>query len=144
MAQAAGAAALVGVAPAHGRIPRTDMGKHDGLVPQADGWVTLDLGKPQYAALGQAGGAVKIAVKGQKRPVIAMRVSADEARALSSRCTHVGCEVDLPENGQMLCPCHGSSFSLDGTVTHGPAGSPLKTFATRLDAGAATLAIKVA
>lgn len=47
-------------------------------------------------------------------------------RAFSATCTHQGCLVTKVENGQIVCPCHGSTFSItDGAVTQGPASSPL-------------------
>lgn len=43
----------------------------------------------------------------------------------STTCTHAGCKVNKVVNGVIECPCHGSSFHLDGTVAHGPATRPL-------------------
>lgn len=41
-------------------------------------------------------------------------------------CPHAGCQVDSVANDQIICPCHGSTFSTtDGSVTHGPATSGL-------------------
>lgn len=45
--------------------------------------------------------------------------------AISTTCTHLGCVVAWTGRG-FECPCHGSRFSTDGHVTHGPAPSPLK------------------
>ncbi len=52
--------------------------------------------------------------------------SAEAPRALSLRCTHLGCTVGLDRAaGQLVCPCHGSRFALDGAPISGPAGKPL-------------------
>jgi len=40
--------------------------------------------------------------------------------AMSAICTHLGCVVEQANDG-FLCPCHGSSFSVEGTVRNGPA-----------------------
>jgi len=47
--------------------------------------------------------------------------------ALRAECTHLGCLVqpDLLTGG-FACPCHGSKYAADGSVTRGPAPSPLK------------------
>lgn len=47
--------------------------------------------------------------------------------AVSTTCTHLGCIVGLSETG-FACPCHGSRFDQDGTVTGGPAPRPLPWF----------------
>ena len=44
--------------------------------------------------------------------------------AISNICTHLGCVVKPAEDG-FRCPCHGSHFARDGTVTRGPAPQPL-------------------
>src|SRR6185369_16035165 len=56
--------------------------------------------------------------------------------ALTSTCTHAGCEVEAQGSGAsaaLLCPCHGSQFDRSGAVTRGPAGSPLVHFAVEVD-----------
>jgi len=48
--------------------------------------------------------------------------------AMSSLCTHQGCETNVvgPATQPTLhCPCHGSNFSASGAVTRGPARVPL-------------------
>ena len=43
----------------------------------------------------------------------------------SAICTHAGCTVAEVVGASINCPCHGSSFNLDGTVAKGPATRPL-------------------
>ena len=50
--------------------------------------------------------------------------------ALSSLCTHQACQV-RPSGGLLSCPCHDSSFDLDGKVLRGPAPSDLRKFPVR-------------
>jgi Rieske Fe-S protein len=45
---------------------------------------------------------------------------------LSSVCTHAGCNVNRIVDGTIVCPCHGSTFNLDGSVAAGPATKPLE------------------
>jgi Rieske Fe-S protein len=44
--------------------------------------------------------------------------------AVSTVCTHLGCIVKKEASG-FSCPCHGSKFAPDGTVTKGPAPKAL-------------------
>ena len=44
--------------------------------------------------------------------------------AVSLICTHLGCIVKGVPTG-FECPCHGSHFGADGSVTQGPAPQPL-------------------
>ena len=59
--------------------------------------------------------------RGRQR--IALHRDADgELHARSAICTHLGCVVRWnPVESTWDCPCHGSRFSADGTVTNGPA-----------------------
>lgn len=58
-----------------------------------------------------------------------LAVYRDEAGALhslSAKCPHMGCVVHFNSAERSWdCPCHGSRFSTDGEVLHGPATSPL-------------------
>jgi cytochrome b6-f complex iron-sulfur subunit len=44
--------------------------------------------------------------------------------AISTVCTHLGCIVKPGPNG-FNCPCHGSAYAKDGSVTKGPAPKSL-------------------
>jgi cytochrome b6-f complex iron-sulfur subunit len=53
--------------------------------------------------------------------------------ALSAVCTHLGCITQWnPGLERITCPCHGSRFTKDGAIEHGPAPRPLQRFAIRL------------
>ena len=51
--------------------------------------------------------------------------------AISTTCTHLGCSVAISDTG-FACPCHGSRYDQDGTVTGGPAPKPLPWFKVSL------------
>jgi cytochrome b6-f complex iron-sulfur subunit len=60
--------------------------------------------------------------------------------ALSATCTHLGCMTRFePTEGRIFCPCHGSSFDLEGKVTGGPAPKPLPRLMVSLESGALTV-----
>jgi cytochrome b6-f complex iron-sulfur subunit len=52
---------------------------------------------------------------------------------LSSRCSHLGCQIGSFENDELICPCHGSRFSVDGRNIMGPASQPLAKLSFRTD-----------
>ncbi|WP_132991477.1 ubiquinol-cytochrome c reductase iron-sulfur subunit [Gordonia zhaorongruii] len=52
--------------------------------------------------------------------VIITQATEGDFAAFSTKCPHKGCDVGA-ESDKLHCPCHGSEFSFDGAVTHGPA-----------------------
>jgi cytochrome b6-f complex iron-sulfur subunit len=52
--------------------------------------------------------------------------------AISSICTHLGCNVNHVNGDGFACPCHGSRFDRNGLVVHGPAPRPLAWFGLSL------------
>jgi len=57
--------------------------------------------------------------------------SPDGFYAISSVCTHLGCNVRKGGPG-FVCPCHGSQYDENGHVVHGPAPRSLSWFAISL------------
>jgi Rieske Fe-S protein len=53
--------------------------------------------------------------------------------ALSAHCTHLGCLVDKREGNNLVCPCHGSRYSLEGKLLKGPATRDLTALRVSID-----------
>jgi Rieske Fe-S protein len=59
--------------------------------------------------------------------VVVTQPVAGTYKAFSATCTHQGCTVAAVQNGSIVCPCHGGSFSIaDGSVQGGPPPGPLE------------------
>ena len=62
-----------------------------------------------------------------EQKVVITQPLAGTFKAFTAVCTHQGCLVGRVSDGEIVCPCHGSTYSIsDGSVTGGPAPSPLK------------------
>jgi Rieske Fe-S protein len=62
-----------------------------------------------------------------KRKIAVFKDAKGRAHAFSAACTHKGCTVTWNNaDSTWDCPCHGSVFSCDGQVIHGPATDPLE------------------
>jgi cytochrome b6-f complex iron-sulfur subunit len=60
-------------------------------------------------------------------PLVLVRLGENDFVALEKKCPHLGCMVELAE-GEMMCPCHGAKFTLQGTRIDGPSPRDLKRF----------------
>jgi len=58
--------------------------------------------------------------------IVVTQPSAGVFKGLSAKCTHAGCTVNKVADGTIDCPCHGSKYNLDGSVSNGPAQKPLE------------------
>ncbi len=53
------------------------------------------------------------------------RTSENTVEALNVVCPHAGCFVDyMPARNRFFCPCHNSSFALDGAIADAKSPSP--------------------
>ena len=126
------------------------------------GAATVGLGLPLLAACGggdSAGGSTGTASSGGSdlgptsdipvgggtvfadQKVVVTQPTQGDIRAFSAICTHQGCPVSKVTDGTIVCPCHGSMFSIeDGSVQGGPAPSPLPKVEVTVKGGKISLA----
>jgi Rieske Fe-S protein len=58
--------------------------------------------------------------------VVVTQPSKGDFKAFTAVCTHQGCLVGEVTGKKIVCPCHGSEYSItDGSVLRGPASAPL-------------------
>ncbi|MCC5928343.1 MAG: Rieske (2Fe-2S) protein [Cyclobacteriaceae bacterium] len=68
--------------------------------------------------------------------MLVVNVGGNSFNALSSVCTHTGCDRNWSySNGEFRCSCHGSRFTNTGTVVAGPATRDLRSFSTSVQDG---------
>lgn len=106
-------------------------GAVDGAVTPGAGATTPAAGATTAAAA-PAGAIAKadIPVGGGKifadRSLVVTQPTAGDFKAFSANCTHQGTLLNQIDGTAMICPNHGSRFSIvDGSVEQGPASSPL-------------------
>lgn len=103
---------------------------------------TLTLPLADFPQLGMVGGSATGQPSGATDPIVVVRVDANSVAALDARCTHRGCTVLwTPARKDLECPCHGSSFALDGRVTAPPATTALKSYAAMITADAIVVTV---
>jgi cytochrome b6-f complex iron-sulfur subunit len=84
--------------------------------------------------LAKVGGADVVEAAGDK--IMVVRTGPSSVSACSAICTHKGCTVGYEEGSkELVCPCHGARYSLDGKVKQGPAKRSLKPYNARLALG---------
>ena len=73
-------------------------------------------------------------VTSEKTTAWVVKLSDKEVVAYSPQCTHLGCAYHWDErNNNFLCPCHTSTFDLEGKVLMGPAPRPLDRFDVKVE-----------
>jgi menaquinol-cytochrome c reductase iron-sulfur subunit len=72
----------------------------------------------------------------EKTTAWVVKDSAGEVIAFDPQCTHLACAYHWESAHSMFrCPCHNSSFGLDGKVLEGPAPRPLDRYVTKIEGG---------
>jgi len=62
--------------------------------------------------------------------------SKGQLQVLTSICPHLGCTVPWnKEKKEFVCPCHGATFSPDGTRVSGPSLRGMDTLETSIENG---------
>ncbi|GAY07886.1 Rieske (2Fe-2S) protein [Pseudonocardia sp. N23] len=91
------------------------------------------------SASGALGPATDVPVGGAKiygdQSVVVTQATAGTYAGFSTRCPHQGCNVNEVRGASIVCPCHGSTFALDGSVEKGPARTGLTAKAVTVDGG---------
>lgn len=102
------------------------------LPAPVDGRIVLPvMAFPQLQAVG--GGLVGRSL-GVKDPIAVARPEQGRFVAVTAVCTHMACTLAFNAlNGTLDCPCHGSTFEMDGRLVTGPATQPLRILPTDFD-----------
>ena len=87
----------------------------------------LLLKRSELAELLAINNAVLIRAAGLTEPILLIHMEDGSFLAVGAKCTHLGCTV-RPAGNFLTCPCHGSTFNLEGEVVRGPAQKPLSRY----------------
>ncbi len=80
-----------------------------------------------------------VSVKDSTGRTLLITQSGGKLTALDATCTHMQCTV-APDGSKLQCPCHGSQYTLTGTVIQGPAPAPLHVVSVKVVGGQVVLA----
>lgn len=70
----------------------------------------------------------------EKSTAWVVKLGESEVAAYRPQCTHLGCAYHYDDkDGEFVCPCHSSNFSLEGQVLSGPAPRPLDRYSVRIE-----------
>ena len=92
----------------------------------------IAIGLDKVKKLRKVGGWMIIKVRGTQ--VLLVRDGPESVRAFDPTCTHQQCTVAYNRREKRFdCPCHGSTYDLDGKPTDRLPKGPLKRYGARLD-----------
>lgn len=95
-----------------------------------------------FPPLTKVGGSLVGRADGYASPIVIARVGDSTFAALDAICTHMECTVAYNALNMTLdCPCHGSTYEVDGTVISGPAPRALNTLTAQSDGTTLTITV---
>lgn len=103
-------------------------------LPTPSTFESLVLSFEHYPALKEIGGVATVDQPELLLSLILVRLDANRLISLWRICPHGACDVTFERAAQeLVCPCHGSRFDVDGNLLLGPAERPLTSYATSFD-----------
>jgi Rieske Fe-S protein len=103
---------------------------------------TISFPLADFPELDKPGGSIVGKASGYANPIVIARVSDTSYAALDAICTHMNCTVSYNAlNLTLDCPCHGSTYEVDGSVIGGPAPRPLTPFTAHSDGTTLTITL---
>jgi cytochrome b6-f complex iron-sulfur subunit len=103
---------------------------------------TIAISLDEFPMLRNVGASIVGQASGYANPIVIARVRDDMFAALDAICTHQRCTVAYNAlNLTLDCPCHGSSYEVDGRVINGPAVRALSRFTATSDGTMLTITL---
>lgn len=110
------------------------------LPPMAGKQIAIPLSS--FPDLMKVGGSLVGMADGYPNPIVIAQFDQGKFAALDAICTHMKCTVSYNAlNVELDCPCHNSSYEVDGTVIGGPAPLPLTRFTATSDGTTLTVTL---
>lgn len=110
------------------------------LPPMANKKITIPFS--DFPDLMKLGGSLVGRSSGYRNPIVIAQPTQGMFVALDAICTHMNCTVSYNAlNVELDCPCHGSTYEVDGTVIGGPAPLPLTSFTASSDGTSVTVTL---
>ncbi|RLB49696.1 MAG: Rieske (2Fe-2S) protein [Deltaproteobacteria bacterium] len=107
-----------------------------GFLPIGDASQLSDDGPVSLPVIGELVDAWTRAPEVQLGTVWLQKGEGDEVKAMTAECPHLGCKIGYDgEQDHFYCPCHKSSFGLDGSVNDGPSPRAMDPLEARVRDG---------
>jgi len=99
-----------------------------------EGEPVVDIAKESRLQMTGGGIRKRFAAINNGEAIFIIRETETQFVVYAAQCTHQGVELNLPKEGTMKCPNHGSRFrTTDGSVIDGSAYRPLRRFNAAFD-----------